>query len=240
MDVVRSVAFAVIFYTGTVGYVAGALATARLAPRTMARIVRGWGWYHRVCVQHILQIDIRETGRRPTGPVLYAIRHETFFEAIDLPMLLDRPAPFAKQELLELPGWGRAAATYGVIPVARDQGARALRAMVRAGQAMTAEGRPLAIFPEGTRVPHGVRVPLRAGFAALYKLLALPVVPVAVDSGRLYTGFVKRRGTITILFGEAIAPGLPRAEIEARVEQAINALNTPGLPSEDEAGSPLS
>jgi 1-acyl-sn-glycerol-3-phosphate acyltransferase len=37
---------------------------------------------------------------------------------------------------------------------------------------------------------------------------------------------VKRPGTITLHFGEPIAPGLPRAEIEARVHAAINLLNS--------------
>jgi 1-acyl-sn-glycerol-3-phosphate acyltransferase len=86
-------------------------------------------------------------------------------------------------------------------------------------------GRPLAIFPEGTRVPHGKRPPLRSGFAGLYKLLGLPVVPVAIDSGPPYHHRWKRRGTITVRFGEPIPAGLPREEIELRVHAAINALN---------------
>ena len=53
----------------------------------------------------------------------------------------------------------------------------------------------------------------------------LPVVPVAVNSGPLYRSFVKRPGQITYRFGAAVEPGLPRAEVEARVREAINALN---------------
>ena len=53
------------------------------------------------------------------------------------------------------------------------------------------------------------------------------MVPVAVDSGRLYHRFIKRRGIITYRFGEPIPPGLAREEIEARVYAAINVLNAP-------------
>ena len=53
----------------------------------------------------------------------------------------------------------------------------------------------------------------------------LPVVPVAVDSGRLWgRGLVHRTGTVTFKVGETIPAGLKRDEIEARVHAAINAL----------------
>jgi 1-acyl-sn-glycerol-3-phosphate acyltransferase len=107
----------------------------------------------------------------------------------------------------------------------RGAGAKGLRAMLAQAQGFVGGGRPLAIFPEGTRIPHGARPPLRSGFAGLYKLLGLPVVPVAIDSGPTYHRWWKRRGTITVRFGETIPPGLPREEIEGRVHAAINVLN---------------
>jgi 1-acyl-sn-glycerol-3-phosphate acyltransferase len=89
-----------------------------------------------------------------------------------------------------------------------------------------AAGRPILIFPEGTRVLPGEQPPLRAGFAGLYRSLNLPVVPVALDSAKVSPrrSFIKRPGTVTFRFGDPIPPGLPRAEAEARVHAAINAL----------------
>jgi len=101
-----------------------------------------------------------------------------------------------------------------------------LRAMVAAARGFAERGRPLVIFPEGTRIPHGQRARLQSGFAGLYKLLDLPVVPVAVDSGPLYHRRWKKPGVITVRVGERIEPGLPRQELEARVIEAINALNS--------------
>jgi 1-acyl-sn-glycerol-3-phosphate acyltransferase len=81
------------------------------------------------------------------------------------------------------------------------------------------------IYPEGTRVPAGETPPLRPGFAGLYRALGLPVVPIAIDSGRLWgRGLVHQSGTITFKVGETIPPGLKRDDIEARVHTAINAL----------------
>ena len=127
---------------------------------------------------------------RPGGPALYAIKHESFFDAIDLPNYLDFPVPFAKQELFAIPGWGRAARAYGSVPVAREEGAKALRQMLAEAKRYAATGRPLAIFPEGTRVPHGERAALQAGFAGLYKLLGLLAYEV---DGRLVTKELESR-----------------------------------------------
>jgi 1-acyl-sn-glycerol-3-phosphate acyltransferase len=131
-----------------------------------------------------------------------------------------------KRELADIPLWGWVTRRYGVIPVDRKGGAAALRRMMRAAEAAIAEGRPIVIFPEGTRVLVGETPPLQPGFAGLYRVLKLPVVPVAVDSGRLWPRgrFVKHAGTVTMRFMDPIEPGLPRAEIEAGVHAAINVL----------------
>jgi 1-acyl-sn-glycerol-3-phosphate acyltransferase len=226
-DVLRSLAFYVVFYGVTVFYVLVSLCVLALGRGAFIAVVHSWSRFHRACVTGLLGVGILVEGRLPGRGVLVALKHESFFEAIDLPNLLQCPAIIAKAELLRIPLWGRAAAAYGVMAVERDQGAKALRTMLAAARRLTGEGRPLAIFPEGTRVPHGERWPLQSGFAGLYKLLGLPVVPIAVDSGPCYHRRWKRRGTITIRVGEAIPPDLPRAEIEARVYAAINALNAP-------------
>ena len=226
MRIARSVLFYVAFYGGSVFFVLASVVLTLVAPHRLRPVPDAWSRFHRRCVTGLLGVRVREIGAKPTGPVLYAIKHESFFEAIELPNVLDHPVPFAKQELFSIPGWGRAAKAYGAVAVSRSEGAKALRSMVSEARAYAASGRPLAIFPEGTRVPHGECPPLRSGFAGLDKLLGLPVVPVAVDSGPLYQPLWKRMGTITLLFGEPIEPGLPREEIEARVHAAINVLNS--------------
>ena len=68
-----------------------------------------------------------------------------------------------------------------------------------------ASGRPVIIFPEGTRVPPGAAPALQPGFAGLYRALGLPVVPVAHDVGRLWhKGFLKRSGTVHFKVGDVI------------------------------------
>jgi len=225
MNVVRSLLFYLVFYTGSVIFSLTAYIVALIVPKRVRPVPDTWSRFHRLCLG-IVGIKVREIGPRHPGPALYAIKHESFFEAIDAPNTLDFPVPFGKEELFKIPGWGYAAKTYGAVTVMRDQGAKGLRAMLAEARTYTDSGRPLVIFPEGTRIPHGKKPPLQSGFAGLYKMLGLPVIPVAVDSGPLYHRWWKRPGTITLQFFEPIAPGLPREEIEARVHAAINALNS--------------
>jgi 1-acyl-sn-glycerol-3-phosphate acyltransferase len=224
-DILRSLAFYASFYGGTVLLVFAALAVLPLGGDRYKQVVRVWSTWHRTCARIMLGICVESEAFTPRPGILYAIKHESFFEAIELPHMYPLPVVFAKEQLLRIPLWGAIGTRYGLIAVDRARGASALRAMLAEARRWTADGRPLIIFPEGTRVPHGTRPALQAGFAGLYKMLGLPVVPVAVDSGPLYHRLWKRSGTIRYRFGEEIPPGLPREAIEARVHAAINALN---------------
>lgn len=227
MALVRSLLFALIFYPLTVLAVLAAFLVALAGPRALATFVKGWVRLHGWCCRILLGIRSRVEGRVPRGAVIVACKHQSMYETLELLAMLDAPVIVLKRELAEIPGWGRVARMYGAIPVDRSGSARALRAMLRAGRAAIAEGRGIVIFPEGTRVAPGEQPPLRAGFAGLYKALGLPVVAVAVDSGRLYprSGFIRRPGVVTFRFADPLPPGLPRAEIEAAVHERINALD---------------
>lgn len=225
MIFLRNILFYLIFYGGSVFFVIASVVSIPFGPDPLRRAVAAWSRFHRNCLRLLVGINVKTEGHLSQEPVFYAVRHESFFEAIDAPAMYETPVTFAKHELSIIPGWGRAAKAYGMIFVERDQGAKALRKMVSAARQYSQVGRPLVIYPEGTRTPHGEPGNLQAGFAGLYKLIGLPVVPVAVNSGPLYHRFWKRSGTITYRVGEMIPPGLPRAEIEARVTAAINALN---------------
>ena len=225
--VIRSAAYIVIFYTGSVFFVITAFLAQWFSIPLMQWAVRGWSRWQYACYRRILSINIKIEGELPQKPVLYAIKHESMFETIDMPRMFRKPAVVTKKELFDIPLWGPAARAYGMIPVDRNGGAAALRAMLVLAKNMIADGRPIVIFPEGTRVAPGHQPPLQSGFAGLYKLINLPVVPIAVDSGTLSPrkAGIWKSGTITYKVGEELPTGLPRAEIEARVHAAINALN---------------
>ena len=228
MTLLRSFVFALIFYPGTAGAVLIAFPLALIDQGSVVRQGIRWVRFHSWCVRHLLGIETRIEGVVPKEPTLFASKHQSMFETLELLRVIGDPAIVLKRELADMPFFGKAAGYYGVIPVDRAGSATALRRMMRAAAAARDARRSVLIFPEGTRVPPGEQPPLQAGFAGLYKQLRLPCVPVALDSGLLWPrrSFFKRSGVITLRFGEAIAPGLPRDEIEPLVHAAINALET--------------
>ena len=226
MALLRSILFVLIFYPGSVVMVLAALASIPFGQEAISASSRRWAIWHRWCARWILGIRTRVIGDLPEGGVLYAIKHEAMYETIETLVVFHRPVVVMKKELADMFGWGYVARRMGVIPVDREAGAAAMRHMIAAAKIAKASNRPIVLFPEGTRVPHGEKPELRAGFAGLYKVLGLPVVPIALDSGKIWPkGFVKRSGVVSLKVGETIPPGLPRDEAEARVHRAINALN---------------
>lgn len=224
--ILRSLLFALLFYPGTLAYVLAVILVSPLGDKIVQAIVHGWSDYHHWLVRHVLGIRFAIDGRIPEGAYLIAFKHEAMVETIEALRFAGTPVVVMKRELTQIPLFGWVTRRYGVIGVDREAGAKALRTMLAEGKKAVEQQRPVVIFPEGTRVPHGQRPELRPGFAGLYRALGLPVVPVAHDSGRLWSsGLIKRPGIIRFKVGEIIEPGLKRDEVEARVRTAINALN---------------
>jgi 1-acyl-sn-glycerol-3-phosphate acyltransferase len=225
MQSARSLLHAAIFYPATLLFVLACFVAVLFGAGAMRRVVRSWTEFHHWLAEDLLGIRSVVVGAVPAGPHLIAVKHQSMYETIEMVRLADTPVIVLKRELSAIPLFGWTTRQWGVIAVDRDAGAKALREMVAQAKQAAASGRSVLIFPEGTRVPPGQTPPLRPGFAGLYRALGLPVVPVAVDSGRLWRrGLAKRSGVVTFKVGETIPPGLTREEVEARVHAAINAL----------------
>jgi 1-acyl-sn-glycerol-3-phosphate acyltransferase len=222
---VRSIFYALLFFPGTAVFSALGLAASMFGTRPMRSVVRGWALFNHWCVRNVLGIQIRVKGDVPPGPALIAVKHQSMFETVEMVLIAKTPVMVMKRELADMPLFGQMTRCYGIIPVDRDAGAKALREMLTLGRQAVDGGRPIVIYPEGTRVPPGETPPLRPGFAGLYRGLGVPVIPVALDSGRVWgKGLLKKRGTITFVVGDAVPPGLKRDEVERRVHAAINML----------------
>ena len=225
MTFIRSLLFALLFYPGTLVYVLTVIAVSPIGDRPVQAVVHAWSAFHNWLVRNVVGIRIEWDGRIPDGPYLIAVKHQSMMEAVDTLHFAQTPVVVMKRELTVIPLFGWVTRRYGVIGVDREAGASALRVMMAEAKAAVASGRPVIIFPEGTRVPFGEAPALQPGFAGLYRALGLPVVPVAHDVGRLWhKDFLKKSGTVHFKVGGIIPAGLKRGEVEARVHAAINAL----------------
>lgn len=236
MSRARALAFNVAFFawTGLLGTIA--LPVLLMPRRTVVRFGAFWSRGALFLLRTIVGLDHRIVGfdRIPAGGAIIAMKHQSAWDALILALVFDDPAPIVKRELLLLPIYGWYARRAGSIGIDRKARGGALRWMVAAARKAAAEGRPIVIFPQGTRVAPGASMPYQPGVFALYRALALPLVPAAVNSGLFWgrRSFLKRPGHITLEFLEPIPPGWPRRrlmeELEQRIETATAALEQAG------------
>jgi 1-acyl-sn-glycerol-3-phosphate acyltransferase len=246
MSWIRALAFNLVAASWTLLIGTLALPLLMLPRRVNMEFGRFWAWTVLLLLRLIVGLDyeVRGRDRLPQGGYIVALKHQSTWDALSVPVVLGDPAVVVKRELLWLPIYGWYAGRAGSIAIDRKGGAGALRRMVAAARPVVAAGRPVVIFPQGTRAAPGARLPYQPGVAALYQALGVPLVPAAVNSG-LYWGrrsFLKRRGRIVLEFLDPIPPGRPRhelmSEIERRIEIATDALLHEGEAARAEIAAP--
>ena len=183
--------------------------------------VRSVAWVER----HLLGLNYRVIGRENLpvhGAFIVAAKHQSTFETMKLHLILNDPAIVLKKELLRIPIWGRYLRQTGMIPIDRSAGRRAVGNMLNASEKAKAEGRPIVIFPQGTRIPVGAKRSYKSGVVALYQQLGLPILPLALNSGLFWpkTG-MKHGGTVTFSFLPPIEPGLEPDSALSLLEQRL-------------------
>ncbi len=224
---IRSALFTIFFYIGSAVIIIMGVPAAYVSTWALRRVARTWSQYHYLCARIFLGIKVKIKGEFRNETLLYVFKHESMFETIDTLRILKDPIVIAKKELLQIPVWGWMATRHGLLGVDREAGAKSMREIMRQANRAIDEGRPIVIFPEGTRISHGEKPLLQSGFAGIYRIFNIPAIPVALNSGLLSpkNSFLKKSGTITYVIGDELAPGIPKEEIRELVHEAINALN---------------
>ena len=179
-------------------------------------------------VTHVagIRYSLRGTDNIPDAPAIFAVKHQSAFETLALPLIIDDPLFVLKKELFQIPLFGWYLARLGNIGIDRGAGTNALRAIVRESADALKAGHHVIIFPEGTRVAPGATRAYGPGVAALYTMLKVPVVPVALNSGLFWgrRAWGKKAGNVTIAFLPAIRPGLEREAFVAELSRRIEAV----------------
>ena len=236
MTWLRSLLFNIWFFAATLGMGLLGVPVRWFAPRHALWVARSWAALTLAGARFLCGIRVSVAGREhlPTeGAALIASQHQSAFDTLVWLRLLPRAAYVFKAELARVPLFGSLLVPAGQIPLDRGASFSAVRSLLRGADRAVAEGRQIVIFPEGTRVAPGAVAELRPGIAALAARTGLPVIPVATDSGLCWgrRAFRKTPGTIRIVVGPPIPPGLSQAALivaigerwrEARLSDAVD------------------
>lgn len=226
LNTIRSIAFYGLVSVWTlvlgVGYIVYFALPRRFLQNCGALYCRGLLLILRLTVG--LTHEVRGRENLPPPPYILACKHQSAWETLALPALIDRPAIVLKRSLYKLPVFGWYLRAAGMIGIERKAGAKALRMMIAEAKAAAVDRRPILIFPEGTRTPPGQSRRFHIGVTALYDSLHIPVVPVALNSGVYWPrdSLTKRPGRIVLQILPALPADLSRAELTDRLHTAIN------------------
>ncbi|MEM0949222.1 MAG: lysophospholipid acyltransferase family protein [Pseudomonadota bacterium] len=168
-----------------------------------------------------LRVEVR--GTPPTDPALVAAKHQSFFDIIIIFGAVPLGRFIMKRQLMFAPILGQYGLRIGCVPVDRGKRGKAIAKMV--GDVTKSLRRPgqLIIYPQGTRVAPGAKLPYKVGTAILYEQLGQPCVPVAVNVGLFWPkrGVLRKHGLAVVEFLDPIPPGVPRDTFLRRLENDI-------------------
>lgn len=184
---------------------------------------RFWVLTTRPLLRLICGIHVNIEGVIPTGAVIIASKHQSAWETLYFSLLLEKPVFVLKRELQWIPLIGWHVLAHRPIAIDRKAGRKALEQVITQSLEKLKQGRQVVIFPEGTRVKPGEKRKYHSGVGGIYEKANVPVVPVALNSGRCWpkNSWKKYPGTITLRFLEPIQPGLKREELMRVLEERI-------------------
>lgn len=174
-----------------------------------------------------LDYEVRGLENLPReGAFIVAAKHQSPYETMKLHILLKDPAVILKKELLSIPLWGLYLKKSDVIAIDRSTPDAAIKSIQDGARRMMAQGRPIVIFPQGTRVSveqtPGDR-PYKVGVARMQEATGLPIIPLALNTGLFWPrgSFLKSSGKVVFKFLEPIQPGKERKELLKELEEKI-------------------
>jgi 1-acyl-sn-glycerol-3-phosphate acyltransferase len=225
--VVRSILFNILFYLNLGVLLIAAIPTLLMPSRAIIEMAKLWGrtslWLLRVVCG--TKVEFRGVANIPRGPLIVAAKHQSTWETFALLSLFEHPVFIIKRELTWIPLFGWFTLKGRMIAVDRGSGSQALADMTVRAREVIRGGRQLFIFPEGTRRPAGAEPRYKFGVAHLYDVIAVPCVPVALNSGLFWRrrSFLRLPGTVVVEFLDPIAPGLDKQTFFSQLQDKIEA-----------------
>ena len=171
---------------------------------------RGWSRFVIWLARWMIGLDCEIRGTPPTDECMIASKHQSFLDIIMIYSAIPRGKFIMKKELTWAPILGWFALRIGSIPVDRGKRAQAIKQMVADVAAGRADPGQLIIYPQGTRVAPGAKLPYKIGTGVLYRDLGQDCVPVAANVGVFWPkrGIYRHPGKAVIEFLPRIPAGM--------------------------------
>ena len=200
LRVIRSLVFDIVFYAVTAALSILCLPILLGPRRWSVRLSRFWCGFSLWWLKVMVELRFEMEGSFPKGPFILAAKHESAWETLALTYLTQDPAFVLKDALLNIPLFGWYLHKVGMIAVQRSRRTKVVDAMVLQARQLIQQGRPIIVFPEGTRTAPGHAPALKGGTWYLHKALHVPVIPVSLNSGQFWgrKAWFKKPGTIHI------------------------------------------
>jgi len=228
LRLIRTVLFKTLFY-GLTAVWAIFMCIFLIAP-TYHPLYRGielWGRFVTWLIRWVagIKVEVRGTEHLPRGkPYILVGKHESTIDGFLMVRYVRELTALGKRELFKIPFLGWLLRKMQIIPVDRTSGT-AHQQLPDLEELVVKPGRPLLIYPEGTRTAPESSIPLKTGVYHIQKATGLPVYTSATNAGRFWPHheFLMRPGKLVLEFHPAIEPGLDKNAFMARIRsQAID------------------
>jgi 1-acyl-sn-glycerol-3-phosphate acyltransferase len=158
------------------------------------------------------------------APCILMSNHESHLDPPSIIRSSERPVGFlTKQELKAVPVFGWALERTGHVFIDRKHREKS-HASIEKAASKIAEGRCVAVFPEGSRSLDGDLLPFKKGGFVLAAKAHVPIIPVAVAGTReifpAKNSFVRATGPVAVVYGAPI----PTTDYTLDTKDALMAL----------------
>ncbi len=236
----RSTIFNICFYALTALSCVLLIPTLMLPRKAFLTVVKAFVHTTAFLEKYILGLtyEIRGLEYLPkAGSYIVSAKHQSAYETLKLHILFKDPAIVLKKELLQIPLWGSYLWKSDVIAIDRSSPKNAIKSMQDETKRVAAQGRPIIVFPQGTRVGPEItprEKPYKIGVFRMQEASGLPIIPLALNTAVFYPkhSWCKKPGKVIFEFLPPVMPSNEPdkilKELEMKTEEATSRLMEEG------------
>jgi len=224
---IRNILFKIFFFFGII-VISILFLPSLILPKSVTlfggKIMGHWTKY---CLNLFLSVKINVIGKEniiANEKFFIACSHQSMFETFFLQTIFNSPIFILKKELLKIPIFGLYLKKISSISINRNRTTKEnLGFFEEISKTVKSSGRPLLIFPQGTRLLPEERPKFKKGAGRIYENLNIKCQPIAINSGYVWpkNKSLSKNKTITISILKPIEAGLIKEEFLELLEKNI-------------------